>query len=296
MNIVSVIKAITVTVAILVSQGAHTRDWHRPDGVKTLEVNGYPLSYFEKGVGTPLVLVHGIGVDYRYFMSTMDALAARYRVISVSLRHHFPEKWDGKGEYSYRLLADDLVAFVRQLDAGPVHLVGHSHGGTVAMFAVRQAPDLFRTLALAEGMSITSFKPAAEAAGDGEYRASVQSHFDAGRVDEGLQVFIRWIGGAWDQLPDSSKQTLRDNAWTIYRMTQFERPVPFPCESLAPVRFPVLLLQGEKTSKGYSGTLDNLANCLKRVDRTTIPGAGHVFPRTHPAEFSRSVLEFTARY
>ena len=39
--------------------------WALPPGVKTLEVNGYPMAFFESGMGQPVVLVHGSGTDYR---------------------------------------------------------------------------------------------------------------------------------------------------------------------------------------------------------------------------------------
>ena len=33
--------------------------WALPPGVKTLEVNGYPMAFLESGTGEPVVLVHG---------------------------------------------------------------------------------------------------------------------------------------------------------------------------------------------------------------------------------------------
>jgi hypothetical protein len=49
-------------------------------------------------------------------------LAAHYRVIAVSLRHYFPEPWDGQGDdFSVLQHADDVAEFSRVLDLGPVH-------------------------------------------------------------------------------------------------------------------------------------------------------------------------------
>src|SRR6516162_10213965 len=58
--------------------------WLLPEGVKSIEVNGYPMAYHESGSGMPLILVH--------------VFAEQYRVIAVSLRHYFPEPWDGRGD------------------------------------------------------------------------------------------------------------------------------------------------------------------------------------------------------
>ena len=275
-------------------QSIAPRTWDLPVGVKTIPANGYELAYVEKGSGVPVILVHGIGVDYRYFTASMDALATRHRVISISLRHHYPERWDGKGDYNFPLLAGDVVAFIRALSAGPVHVVGHSHGGTVVFFVARQAPELLRSVTSAEGMSITSFAP--KTTDDGATAAKLQTLFESGDVDGGLQVFVTAIGGSWDKLPDSIKQSLRDNAWTIYRNSKFAGAIDFPCESLRPLTMPVLLIQGEKTAPQFSKTLDNLAPCLARVERATITGGTHVFPRTHPADFSKVVLDFVSKY
>jgi hypothetical protein len=67
--------------------------WLLPEGVKSIEVNGYPMAYHEGGSGMPLSLVH-----------------VQYSVIAVSLRHYFPEPWDGRGDdFSILQHADDLA-------------------------------------------------------------------------------------------------------------------------------------------------------------------------------------------
>jgi len=39
--------------------------WPLPEGIKSVEVNGYPMAYQESGSGTALMLVHGSMNDYR---------------------------------------------------------------------------------------------------------------------------------------------------------------------------------------------------------------------------------------
>jgi esterase len=290
--------AIGLALCLAACQSVTPRTWELPPGVKTMPVNGYEMAYVEKGAGTPVVLVHGATVDYRYLAATMDLLAARHRVLALSLRHHYPQRWNGKGDYHLPLLASDVAEFIRKLNAGPVHLVGHSYGGTVAFLVARDAPELVRSLVSMEGMSSASnLAPAAspaEAAAEKEYFARREALFERGDVDGALREFVARIGGHWDNVPEALRQMLRDNAWTLYANGK-AGPVEVPCAQLQRLPMPALLVQGEKTTPLYAKVTDNLALCLSRVERATIAGAAHAAPRSHPAEFSRVVLEFVAR-
>jgi esterase len=109
--------------ALLLAACAATtpRTWEFPAGVKTLSVNGYEMAYIERGSGEPVILVHGTVSDYRSFAAQMEPLAERYRTIAVSLRHSYPERWDGKAEtLTMCQHVADLAAFIGALDAGNV--------------------------------------------------------------------------------------------------------------------------------------------------------------------------------
>jgi esterase len=125
--------------------------WKLPDGVKTVEVNGYPMAYKELGSGPTVILVHGVMCDYRCWGSTIPALADSYRVVAVSMRHFYPENWDGSGDpFSSAQHTKDVAAFIEKFNP-PVRLVGHSYGGLVASEVARTRPDLVARLVLAEG-------------------------------------------------------------------------------------------------------------------------------------------------
>jgi hypothetical protein len=74
--------------------------------------------------------VHGSLNDFRVWGCVLGPLTQRHRVIAVSLRHFFPERWDGLGDtYSIAQHVDDVIAFIDELDLGPVGGGGHSRGG-----------------------------------------------------------------------------------------------------------------------------------------------------------------------
>ena len=119
--------------------------------MQTLHVNGNDMAYLDIGQGPPLVCVHGSLCDFRIWSPVLGPLSQKHRVIALSLRHFFPEHWDGRdGSYSIAQHAADVIGFIEKLDAGPVDLMGHSRGGHVSFRVAQQRPDLLRKLILAE--------------------------------------------------------------------------------------------------------------------------------------------------
>jgi esterase len=105
--------------------------------MQTLNVNGYDMAYLEVGQGPPLLCVHGSLGDFRAWSAAFGPLSKGRRVISLSLRHFFPEHWDGVGDtYSIAQHTADVIAFIEKLQIGPVDLWGTRAVGTSA-FASR---------------------------------------------------------------------------------------------------------------------------------------------------------------
>ena len=110
----------------------------------------YALWETRAGAGTPVVLLHGLGGSTRWWTRNFDALAARHLVAAVDLvgfgrNRRFlglPAVLPPVEEVS-ALLARWLETF-----AEPVHLVGHSMGGQLAIALAAARPDLVRSLLL----------------------------------------------------------------------------------------------------------------------------------------------------
>src|SRR5262245_53430931 len=161
-------KHLTIIVPLLVSLLIPTTAISAP-AVKAVEVNGVRLSYVEQGSGEPIVFVHGAPTDLRGWEPVREGIASKYRFIAYTQRYFGTEPWpdDGKN-FSIATLADDLATFITSLNAGPVHLVGWSYGGAVAMQAAVKNPSLVRSLILYEPaavISVISVLPADSAEG-----------------------------------------------------------------------------------------------------------------------------------
>jgi pimeloyl-ACP methyl ester carboxylesterase len=66
---------------------------------RSIEINGAELTYLEAGVGPPVILINGLLGDYRSWRRQVDVLRPNYRVLALSQRYYWPNKWpdDGAG-------------------------------------------------------------------------------------------------------------------------------------------------------------------------------------------------------
>ncbi|GAB3423975.1 alpha/beta fold hydrolase [Flindersiella endophytica] len=96
----------------------------------------------------PMLLLHGLTSDGSSWDAVVDAFAERWRVYVPDLRGHGRSDWPGT--YSFELLRDDLLGFLRALDLTDVVLVGHSMGGVAAYLLALDHPERLRALVLEE--------------------------------------------------------------------------------------------------------------------------------------------------
>jgi esterase len=264
----------------------------------SLTVNGYALNYAEHGSGEPVVLVHGTLQDQRYWAPQMEPLGARYRVIALSLRHYWPEKWDGIGnDFTIAQHTADVAAFIRALGAGPARLVGHSRGGHIAFRVAGAHPELLRQLVLAEpggelDESLSGAPPAGKQAA--VFREAAEM-IRAGRVEEGLSFFADYTGGkgAWTRRPEFRKQIARDNAGTLLGQINEQRK-PYSLAAIKLIRTPTLLVGGANTQPQFNAILAAMEKNLAGARRVTVPNATHSMSLENPAAFNAAVLEFFA--
>jgi len=102
------------------------------------------------GAGAPaLIVLHGLLGSSRNWQSAGSALAARGpRVVALDLRNHGESPWaDASGHAE---MARDVAAWIERSGLAPVHLLGHSLGGKVAMRLAAERPDLVGRLTVVD--------------------------------------------------------------------------------------------------------------------------------------------------
>jgi pimeloyl-ACP methyl ester carboxylesterase len=105
------------------------------------DLPGVKTWYEVEGDGDPLLLLHGGMCTNETWGAQRPALVARHRVHLPERRAHGHTP-DVDGPLSYDDMAQDTVDFIEAVVGAPVHLVGWSDGGIVALLVAIARPDL----------------------------------------------------------------------------------------------------------------------------------------------------------
>ncbi|WP_084627581.1 alpha/beta fold hydrolase [Elstera litoralis] len=97
---------------------------------------------------TPVVFLHGLGLDHRCWRPQIDALRAQGIACHAwEMPGHGGAPWDGQ-PMSFSGLAASLSNFLDAQSIPTAHLVGHSMGGMLALALAATAPARCRSLTL----------------------------------------------------------------------------------------------------------------------------------------------------
>lgn len=114
---------------------------------RTLEHAGCALAYDLVGDGPPVLFIQGVGVHGAGWTPQTDALAPHFRCLT------FDNRGMGRSRpvpaaVTVEQMADDARAILDAERLGPVHVVGHSLGGLVALCLALTERERVRSLTL----------------------------------------------------------------------------------------------------------------------------------------------------
>lgn len=113
---------------------------------QTVVVDGVTATYYERGAGEPMVLLHGWPQTSYVWRKVLPALAKHYHVVAIDLpglgnEHALPTADTGTVARFLKTLCD-------QLGLGPLHLVGHDVGAWVAVTFALEFEAALRSLTI----------------------------------------------------------------------------------------------------------------------------------------------------
>lgn len=272
------------------------------------------LEYQETGSGPPLVFVHGSASDYRTWRFQTDEFARHFRTLVYSRRYHWPNAPIPEGVvYNMQEHVDDLQALLHSRKATPAHLVGHSYGAFLCLLLAIRAPDLVRTLVLAEPPVITLFvrmppqpvellqllvrRPRTAAAiirfGIGGAEPAARA-FRRGNLEKGIRIFADAVfgKGGFDRLPEARKKQVLDNRSNIRAELLGSGFAPLEAEQVRAIQIPTLLVSAQNSIPLFHHLTDRLAELLPQVSRVEISGASHSMHEDNATEYNAAVLHF----
>ena len=293
---------IAVAIALTGCQTSETRSVGAP-GLKQATVNGVTLRYLEQGTGAPVIFVHGSIADHRTWDAQRDPTARKYRYIALDQRYFGPAPWadDGK-HFSVATHANDLAAFLRQLDVGPAHLVGWSYGADVVLVLAVQHPELVRSLFLYEPSMATFVTDPTDlkAVTEGGNKmfaggiAALRAKDEVGAV-RALLDGVDALPGTFDAYPRGPKGVALENARTLPLDLAAPPPPSITCAQLGAIKAPTAVVRGELTPPFFRIPADTANRCIPGSRLIVVPNTRHLWPAQEPAAFNQTLLEFLAK-
>jgi pimeloyl-ACP methyl ester carboxylesterase len=253
-----------------------------------LTIDRLNIDCIESGAGPAALFIPGSYSTAAAWRQVQRGLAPDRRLVTTSLC--------GYGGTDDSRTAEDfdmdhevrvIEAVARHIDA-PVHLVGHSFGGLVALAAALSGRFEVASLALFEANPIALIR----SQGDGTvYQETLRMSRDfeaavaAGEADAPGRIIDFWGGaGVYAAMPEPVRAYCRQTvgANVLDWRTDFGFEVgPADLEAL---RIPVLLVRGGLANPAMVQMTDVMAAHLPDVRPEVVEGAGHFLITSHAAQ------------
>jgi pimeloyl-ACP methyl ester carboxylesterase len=267
--------------------------------MNAINVGDISLNYFAAGSGEPVMLLHCTGGSSRQWLTFAEALGAGFHAVAPDLcGYGATSHWPGASPFSLGAEAALVAALIDHIGK-PMHVIGHSYGGAVALQLAHRHPKLVKSLTVIEPASFHlllsgDHMDAAAHSQISEVASTIARAVNSGNYADAMRRFVNYWSGekAWDELPDGQRKALatRINKVTLDFWATLNDPVRL--EDFADLRTRTLILCGDLSPLPTQQICRHLVRKLANARLEKIAGAGHMLPLTHPQEMHQLIAAF----
>lgn len=268
-----------------------------------IDIGGATLHYAALGAGEPILLIPGLGLDHSYYRFGMPLLARHLQVLAVDPRG-IGRSTKSPPPYTVEAWADDFAVMIDKLGFGPIHVLGSSLGGSMALALAQRHPGKLKSLMVVGGFSEL------DRATELNFRLRLRLIEKLGMSDEVADYMGLWTLTRKFINSDAGYATMRANQ-DIIRANSAESYSAFVeallkwgrCQPgqereakfttlLDSIALPTLVVTSDNDHLIPKELSDLIAARIAGATLVVMPGAGHIPFMEQPAEVVRIVLEF----
>lgn len=247
----------------------------------------------------PVLLLHSSAASGAQWRALAERLGPQRSVQAPDLwGYGSTPAWPGGRGFT---LADEAARLeVLFAAAGrPVHLVGHSYGGALALHLARTRPWRVRSLTLFEPVAFHLLRGGDEQDLAALYEIAAVATAVAGALTRGdraaaAQRFVDYWNGAgcWQALSPPRQEALVDCVPKVTLDFQAVFGEPAALRALATLNLPTLLLHGEHSPAPARRVCRRLQRTLPNARLEPLEGVGHMGPLTHRERVNARIVDW----
>lgn len=286
------IRIFFIALCFAIGQFASAQTVYQPfkGKVQSIQLStGVNLQFVEQGnaKGIPVVLLHGYTDSWHSYETTLPFLPESFHVFALSQRGHGDSDRPLQN-YHPKDFAADVAAFIKQKNLGPVVIVGHSLGGSIAQQFVLNYPKLVKALVIVG--SDVAFK---NNPGVPEFIAEINKLTDPVPFEfaDGFQrsTEVKPIDSNFHKV--AVAETLKLPAYVWKEIGAGILATDFTNE-LHKIKQPTLIVWGDKDAICQLAGQKIMSERIRNSKLLIYEGTGHAVHWEEPARFAKDLTDF----